>query len=61
MPHYLATGGGMACSAGKSAGVLTVLATILSSCRVLCPNNGGFEGEGVVVGRGVFGQARGSR
>jgi hypothetical protein len=41
----------MACSAAELAAVLTVLATVLSSWRVLYPNSGGFEGEGVVVGR----------
>jgi hypothetical protein len=61
MPHYLATGGGMACSSGKSAAVSTVLATILSSWRVLYPNSGSFEGRGVVFDRGVLRQARGSR
>jgi hypothetical protein len=40
---------------------LTVLATILSSWRVLYPNSGGFEGRGVVVDRGVLRRARGSR
>jgi hypothetical protein len=57
MPHYLATGGGMACSSGKSAAVLTVLATISSSWRVLYPNSGGFEGRGVVVDCGVLRRA----
>jgi hypothetical protein len=31
MPHYLATGGGMACSVGELAAVLAVLAPVLSS------------------------------
>jgi hypothetical protein len=50
----------MACSAAELAAVLTVLATVLSLQRVLYPNSGGFEGKGVVVGRGVFIRARGS-
>jgi hypothetical protein len=57
MLHYLATGGGMACSSGKSAAVLTVLATILSSWHVLYPNSGSFEGRGVVVDRGILRRA----
>jgi hypothetical protein len=61
MPHYLATGGGMACSSGESVAVLTVLATILSSWRVLYPNSGSFEGRDVVVDRSVLRRARGSR
>jgi hypothetical protein len=61
MPHYLATCGGMACSAAELAAVLAVLAPVLSSRRVRYLNRGGFEGEGVVVGRGVFRRARGSR
>jgi hypothetical protein len=61
MPHYLAIGGGMACSSGKSAAILAVLATISSSWRALYPNSGSFEGRGVVVGRGILRQARGSR
>jgi hypothetical protein len=60
MPHYLATCGGMACSAAELAAVRVVLAPVLSSWRVLYSNSGGFEGEGVVVGWGVFRQARGS-
>jgi hypothetical protein len=51
----------MACSAAELAAVLAVLATVLSSWRVLYLNSGGFEGEGVVVGRGVFKRARGNR
>jgi hypothetical protein len=51
----------MACSSGKSAAVLMVLATILSSWRVLYPNSGSFEGRGVVVDRGILRWARGSR
>jgi hypothetical protein len=61
MPHCLATWGSMAYSAAELAVVLAVLATVLSSRRVLYLNSGGFEGEGVVVGRGVFRRARGSR
>jgi hypothetical protein len=41
--------------------VLANLAPIAASRRVLYFNRGGFEGEGVVVGRGVFRQARGNR
>jgi hypothetical protein len=61
MPHYLATCGGMACSAAELVAVLAILATVLSSWRVLYLNSCGFEGEGVVIGRGVFRQARGNR
>jgi hypothetical protein len=61
MPHCLATWGSMACSAAELAAVLTVLATVLSSRRVPCRNRGGFEDEGVVVGRSVLKRARGSR
>jgi hypothetical protein len=60
MPHYLATCGGMACSAGELAAVLVALALVLSLWRVPYLNRGGFEGEGVVVGRGVLKRARGS-
>jgi hypothetical protein len=60
MPHRLATGGGMACSAGELAAVVAALATVLSSWPVPYLNRGGFEGEGVVVGRGVLRRARGS-
>jgi hypothetical protein len=60
MPHCLATCGGMAGSAAELAVVLAILAPVVSSWRVLCSNSGGFEGEGVVVGRGVFRRARGS-
>jgi hypothetical protein len=60
MSHYLATWGSMACSAAELAAVLTVLDTVLLSWRVLYSSSGGFEGEGVVVGRGVFRRARGS-
>jgi hypothetical protein len=61
MPHCLATCGGMAYSAGALAVVRAVLAPVLSSWRAPYLNRGGFEGEGVVVGRGVFRRARGSR
>jgi hypothetical protein len=61
MPHYLVTCGGMAYSAGELTAVLAVLAPVLSSRRVPYLNRGDSEGEGVVVGRGVFRRARGSR
>jgi hypothetical protein len=61
IPHCLATGGGMACSAGELAAVLAALAPVLSSWRVPYLNRGGFEGEGVVVGYGVLRRAQGSR
>jgi hypothetical protein len=61
MSHCLATCGGMACSAVEFAVVLAVLAPVLSSWRVPYLNRGSFEGEGVVVGRGVFRRARGGR
>jgi hypothetical protein len=61
MPHCLATWRSMACSAAELAAVLTVLATVLQLRRVPYWNRGGFEGEGVVVGRGVLKRARGSR
>jgi hypothetical protein len=60
MPHYLATGGGMACSTGESVAVLAALAPISLSWRVSYLNRGGFEDEGVAVGCGVLRQARGS-
>jgi hypothetical protein len=60
MPHCLATRGSMACSAAELAAVLTVLAMVLSLWRVLYLDRGDFEGEGVVVGRGVLRRARGS-
>jgi hypothetical protein len=49
------------CSAAELAIVLAVLAPVLSLRHVWYLNRGGFEGEGVVVGRGVFRRARGSR
>jgi hypothetical protein len=58
MPHYLATWGSMACSATELAAVLAVLATVLSPWHALYSNSGGFEGEGLVVGRGVSRRAR---
>jgi hypothetical protein len=61
LPHCLATWGSMACSATELEAVLTVLATILYSWRVLYPNSGSFEGRGVVVDRGIFRRARGGR
>jgi hypothetical protein len=51
----------MACNTAELAAVLAVLASVLSSWRVPYPNSGGFEGEDVVVGRGIFKRARGSR
>jgi hypothetical protein len=48
-------------NAGELAVVLVVLAPVLSSWRVPYLNRGGLEGEGVVVGRGIFRWARGSR
>jgi hypothetical protein len=60
MPHCLATCGGMARSTEESAAVRAALAPVLSSWRVPCLNRGGFEGEGVVVGRSVLRRARGS-
>jgi hypothetical protein len=47
--------------AGELAVVPAVLAPVLSSWPVPYLNRGGFEGEDVVVGRGVFRRARGSR
>jgi hypothetical protein len=61
MPHCLATCGGMAYGVAELTVVLAVFAPVLSSRRVLYLNRGGFKGEGVVVGRGVFRRARGSR
>jgi hypothetical protein len=48
------------CSAGELAAVLAALTPVLSPWRVPYLNRGGFEGEGVVVGRGVLRRARGS-
>jgi hypothetical protein len=61
MPHYFATCGGMAYSAVKLTVVLANLAPITVPWRVLCLNRGDFEGGGVVVDRGAFRRARGSR
>jgi hypothetical protein len=61
MPHCLATCGGMAYSAEQLAVVLANLALVMASWRVLYLNRGGFEGEGVMVDRGVSTRARGSR
>jgi hypothetical protein len=61
VPHCLATCGGMAYSAGELAVVLANLAPITASWRALYLNRGGFEGEGVVVDRGVSRRARRSR
>jgi hypothetical protein len=60
MLHCLATCGGMAYSAGELAAVLVVLVPVLSLRCVSYLNSSSFEGEGVVVGRGVLKQARGS-
>jgi hypothetical protein len=61
MPHYFAMCGGMAHSAVKLTVVLANLSPIAVSWRVLCLNRGGFEGGGIVVDRGTFRWARGSR
>jgi hypothetical protein len=61
VPHCLVVCGGMACSAGELAVVLANLAPITASWRALYLNRGNFEGEGVVVDRGVSRRARGSR
>jgi hypothetical protein len=61
MPHCLATCGGMAYSAGELVVILANLVLVMASWRVLYLNRGGFEGEGVVVDRGVPTRARGSR
>jgi hypothetical protein len=60
MPHYLATDGGKVRSAGELTAVLEALAPVLSSWCVPYLNRGGFEGEDVVVHRGVLRRARGS-
>jgi hypothetical protein len=51
----------MAYNAVELTVVLAVFAPVLSLRRVLYLNRGGFEGEGIVVGWGVFRWARGSR
>jgi hypothetical protein len=60
MPHYFYTCCGMANSVVDLMAVLTNLAPVTASWRVLCLNRGDFEGGGVVVDRGVFRRARGS-
>jgi hypothetical protein len=61
MPHCLATCGGTTYSAGELAVVLANLAPVSASWCALYLNRGGFEGECVVVDRGVSIRARGSR
>jgi hypothetical protein len=61
MPHYSATCDGMAYSAMELTDVLANLVLVMASWRVLCLNRCDLEGGGVVVDRGVFRQARGSR
>jgi hypothetical protein len=63
MPHCLATwgGGGMARNTGESAAVWSALAPVLSLWHVPYLNRGDFEGEDIVVGRGILRRARGSR
>jgi hypothetical protein len=61
MPHYFATRGGMAYSAVELATILANLVPVTTLWRILCLNRGDFEGGGVVVDRGVFRRARGSR
>jgi hypothetical protein len=61
MPHYLATCGSIAHSAGELAVILANLVRVMALWLPLCLSRGGFEGEGVVVGRGVFRRARGNR
>jgi hypothetical protein len=51
----------MAYSAGELTPVLANLALVTALWRVLCLNRGDFEGRGIVVDRGVFRRARGSR
>jgi hypothetical protein len=48
-------------SAAELTDVLANLAPITALRRVLCLNRGDFEGRGVVVDRGAFRRARGSR
>jgi hypothetical protein len=45
---------------GRPGGPCPGLVLVMASWLALCLNRGGFEGEGVVVGRGVFRRARGS-
>jgi hypothetical protein len=61
MPHCLATCEGMAYSAGELVVVLASLTPVTASWLALYLNRSGFEGEGVVVGRGVFTRPRESR
>jgi hypothetical protein len=61
MPYCLATCGDMAYSVAELTVILAVLAPVSASWRPLYLNRGGFEGEGVVVGRGVLRWALGSR
>jgi hypothetical protein len=51
----------MAYRAEELAVVLANLALVLASWRALYLNRGGFEGEGVMVDRGVSTWVRGSR
>jgi hypothetical protein len=51
----------MAYSVGVLAVVLVVLAPVSASWCPLYLNRGGFEGESIAVGLGVFMRARGSR
>jgi hypothetical protein len=61
MPHYFTTCDDMAYSAVELTPVLANLALVMALWRVLCLNRGDFEGGGVVVDRGAFRRARGSR
>jgi hypothetical protein len=60
VPQYLATWGGMAYSPVEMTPVLASLDLVTASWRAPYLNRGGFEGEGVVVDRGVSTRARGS-
>jgi hypothetical protein len=61
MPHYFPMCGGMAYSTVELTTVLANLAPVTASWRALCLNRGHVEGRSVVVDRGVFRRARGSR
>jgi hypothetical protein len=61
MPHYFATCGGIAYSAVELTPVPANLASVTALWPVLFLNRGDFEGGGVVVDRGAFRRARGSR
>jgi hypothetical protein len=61
MPHYFATCDGTVYNVGELMVVLVNLTPVMASWRALCLNRGGFEGEGVVVDRGVSSRSRGSR